>query len=248
MEWCFGTTQLNGEFECRSGDTGEYRGDSVMIVITAAQKALTKFFHLVLSQLQRLLGNHLDPEPADKWPIWKIITIGEKSSDELLEELEREGLFSEGVSWGVKDIMRQEAFTTLPEPQTIPLVRLSVADLGFIDLPSTEELFHMERLHSLGLDLCPAEVGPHLWLQYQDQPEEREPLSLFVAMEPIHGSLISSLSPSHGRIFFLYSDSKEPELCIAPTGPSLLWRLDSELIFTLSPSYCAGAHKHGYPL
>lgn len=53
-------------------------------------------------------------------------------------------------------------------PETITLVRLTVADLGFPRGATTEEIY--ERAKTLGLELCPAEVGPYLRLAYADQP------------------------------------------------------------------------------
>jgi len=48
------------------------------------------------------------------------------------------------------------------------LIRLTVADLGFPDGATTEQI--LARAVALGLDLCPPEVGPYYRLQYTDQP------------------------------------------------------------------------------
>ena len=42
-------------------------------------------------------------------------------------------------------------------------------DLGFPDGATTAQLF--KRASELGLELCPPELGPHLRLEYLDQPE-----------------------------------------------------------------------------
>ena len=114
----------------------------------------------------------------EKFEDWKTLTIGGISKDELLKRLE-DGFF---VSDWAKDIMSMSGFTTLPEPTNIQLARAKVKDLGFTEMPTTDELF--ARIEKVG-DLCPAEVGPHLAIQYKDQPNGEV---LWVAMERIPGS------------------------------------------------------------
>ena len=41
----------------------------------------------------------------------------------------------------------------------------------------------LKKGQEMGLQLCPAEVGPQLRLQYDDQPRDE---SLFIAMKPIN--------------------------------------------------------------
>ena len=64
------------------------------------------------------------------------------------------------------------------------MVVVSVAELGFKDGATREQIY--ARAKELGLDLCPAEVGPQLRLQYKDQPNGEW---LVIAMEPITGSV-----------------------------------------------------------
>lgn len=54
------------------------------------------------------------------------------------------------------------------KPETLALVRLTVADLGFPRGATTDEIF--DRAQKLGLELCPPETGPHYRLQSTDQP------------------------------------------------------------------------------
>jgi hypothetical protein len=82
------------------------------------------------------------------------------------------------------DMMKSPDFTTLPMPELLNTVRLTVQDLGFDrGTPTTDQIY--KKATKLGLDLCPAEVGPHLRLQYTDQPVGEW---FYVGMKQIAGS------------------------------------------------------------
>lgn len=86
--------------------------------------------------------------------------------------------------WG-NDILGKPAFEqSVAEKETeVELVNVSVAELGFKDGATRKDIYN--RAQELGLDLCPAEVGPQLRLQYQDQPKGEW---VVIAMEPISDS------------------------------------------------------------
>jgi hypothetical protein len=91
----------------------------------------------------------------------------------------------------------------------VELIVLSGDELGYKNC----YIQHVyDRAVKLGLDLCPAEVGPQLRLQYADQPEGEE---IFIAMNPIVDS------ERRHRIF-----------CLSCTDGRR--RLDSELYATLN--------------
>ncbi|MEK7609164.1 MAG: hypothetical protein AAB476_01655, partial [Patescibacteria group bacterium] len=105
-------------------------------------------------QFRRVCGlGPLTPE----FPLWRTLTIGGVSKDELLRKL-GDGFY---ISDWAKGIMAQPGFTTLPQLTEIQLVKARVKDLGFTEPPTTTEL--LARIREGG-DLCPAEVGPHLLL------------------------------------------------------------------------------------
>lgn len=65
------------------------------------------------------------------------------------------------TDWG-KDILQKTEFSK--EQKTYELVRFTVAQLGFPSGATIDEIY--ARANELGLDLCHAEVGPHLRLAY----------------------------------------------------------------------------------
>ncbi|MEK7609284.1 MAG: hypothetical protein AAB476_02285 [Patescibacteria group bacterium] len=91
-----------------------------------------------------------NPWPVVKeFPLWRTLTIGGVSKDELLRKL-GDGFY---ISDWTKNIMSQPGFTTLSEPVDIRLAKARVKDLGFTEPPTTTQLFR--RIREVG-DLCPA--------------------------------------------------------------------------------------------
>lgn len=105
--------------------------------------------------------------------------IGGKTSEQLQRELKKQNINATSYAG---DMMRNEKFTTLAAQEQIVLVRLKVRDLGFRNVATTQEIY--EKAEKLGLELCPAEVGPNLRLQYMDQPVGEY---FWVAMKQIPG-------------------------------------------------------------
>ena len=110
---------------------------------------------------------------------WKTIKLGTHPTIEAITTtLEADGF---KIGTYARQIL---AKTRLALKETeIELVRVSVTDLGFTRAASRKVIY--ERALSLGLVLCPAEVGPQLRRQYADQPYGDW---FLVAMEPIADS------------------------------------------------------------
>ena len=112
-------------------------------------------------------------------PSWMTIQLGtHKSNKDLRKELEKTG-HRIGDCGG--DILKKIDVAT--EPTEVDLIVLSNAELGFPDGCTVAETY--EAAQKLGLELCPAEVGPQLRLQYTNQPMDEW---LLVAMDPITDS------------------------------------------------------------
>jgi hypothetical protein len=112
-------------------------------------------------------------------PPWKIVKLGTfKSISQIREALKISG-FKIG-NWGC-DILNK--ITLSQEETEVELVTTMVAELGFRNGACYGDI--MSRIQELGLDLCPAEVGPQLRLQYPDQPKGEW---IIIAMNPITDS------------------------------------------------------------
>ena len=150
------------------------------------------------------------------------ITIGGVSKAELYEKAKAVRM----VSPYAKRIMKHEQFTTLPKSETVLLIALTPEDLGFTERPTIAEVLNNERLAEWSkinlpdwqVTLNPAEVGPHLAIQYTGQMEGE---FLWVGMERIPGS--------GGRPYIFYlerNDEGGRSLDAHWTYPYALWRLD----------------------
>lgn len=157
--------------------------------------------------VRRLLADELTVKAKEiVFPIWKAIKLGTglKTPDEF-----RGALKSNGCKIGdwANDILGKPAFTAATQETEVSLVVVSAVELGFKNGATRKEIY--DRAKELGLELCPAEVGPQLRLAYKDQPKGEW---LIVGMEPIidsdgdlgvfrvgHGELSLWLLGRHGR-------------------------------------------------
>ncbi len=115
--------------------------------------------------------------------VWKTIKLGTgglKTSADFLAALKEQKF--QTSDWA-KDILGKSEFTVATQETEVDLVVVTVAELGFKENAIRSDIYR--RAQELGLDLCPAEVGPQLRLQYQDQPKGEW---LIIAMNPITDS------------------------------------------------------------
>ncbi len=92
------------------------------------------------------------------------IEIGGKTKKQLETELIQNHII---IDNSAEFIMYNKDFTMNKERKPIDLVRLTVRDLGFENGTTIEQI--CQKAQELGLDLVPAEVGPHYCLQHLDQ-------------------------------------------------------------------------------
>lgn len=117
-------------------------------------------------------------EPWPVFPVWKTITIGTyKAVSRLKADLINNGF---QISKWVDDIL--DKITLSSKKTKLNLVMATVAELGFKDGAYFQDI--CKRVLELG-ELCPAEVGPQLRLQYKDQPMSEW---ILVVMKPITAS------------------------------------------------------------
>ncbi|OGG49159.1 hypothetical protein A3G63_01095 [Candidatus Kaiserbacteria bacterium RIFCSPLOWO2_12_FULL_52_8] len=89
-----------------------------------------------------------------------------------------------------QQLLESADFKVIGERQQVDLVEVFVRSLGFTTATRYDQI--CSRAKELGLELCPAEVGPQLRLQYKDQPLGEY---LIVAMKAI------SVRDGHPRVF-----------------------------------------------
>lgn len=117
---------------------------------------------------------------------WKTITLGTvqlKTEDDLRRALEQGGY--EFHTWGKNIFLTYSGsdspeFTVVAKETTIELINVSAQELGLKHASLRRDIY--KRARELGLNLCPAEVGPQLRLQYGNQPFGE---TLSIAMEPV---------------------------------------------------------------
>ena len=147
------------------------------------------------------------------------IEVGGKSPEVLMAELSQNLFF---VSDWARDMMQSPDFATLGRRTEIEVARLTPADLGFIQYPTTEQFF--DRAASFGLALLPAEAGPHARLQDRNQ---RPGDWYHIAMDPISDRLGSPY------VFKLGRDEGGLWLGSYWADPGHPWDLDDAFVFGL---------------
>ena len=147
------------------------------------------------------------------------VEIGTKSKEQLLEELRQKNTY---VSTSAEEMIRNPSFTIRETPQLLPTVRLKVRDLGFQSTATTDQIY--TKASELGLDLCPAEVGPNLRLRDENQ---RIGSWYFIGMKPI--------TDLHGNpcVFELNRGGGGPKLHAYLALPDGRWFPENDFVFAL---------------
>jgi hypothetical protein len=117
----------------------------------------------VFDQLSKYKIEHIYTSFPERKIRLGSVEIGGKSVKQLEEEITQIGKISPSVA----NMLHNPDFTALKDPTSLGIVRLKVQDLGFNKWTTTDQIY--KRAQELGLDLCPAEVGPHLRLKNKDQ-------------------------------------------------------------------------------
>ncbi|HBQ50796.1 hypothetical protein A3B42_05305 [Candidatus Daviesbacteria bacterium RIFCSPLOWO2_01_FULL_38_10] len=152
----------------------------------------------------------------------QTVEIGGKSKDQLKAELKQAGI---NISSYVDDMLESPDFTTLKAPEGLDTVRLKVGDLGLTGAPTTDQVY--AKAKELGLELCPAEVGPHLRLKDTNQPLGEW---YWIAMKQITSRL------GDPRVFDLARDEGGVWLNYSWARPDSAWRPSREFVFGLRKS------------
>jgi hypothetical protein len=138
-----------------------------------------------LEKLQAALQAIIEGEFLEKirnFPIWKTIKLGTglKTADDFRRAFKAGGY---NISSWANNILTKPAFKASETKTKIDLIKTTVRELGFKDGATYKDI--CAKAKEFGLDLCPAEVGPQLRLQYLDQPMSE---CLVITMNPITAS------------------------------------------------------------
>ncbi len=171
--------------------------------------------------VQRLLSGELVVKMAERsfTTVWKTITLGaHQSPAEYRQALKASGCRIGDYADQILDKVK------VSETEThVDLVVKTVAELDFKNGARRDAIY--ARAEELGLELCPAEVGPALRLAYQDQPYGEW---LRIAMEPI------SASDSNLLVFGVVHDGDGRWLDGNYGIPGSFWRAGSRWVFVAS--------------
>jgi hypothetical protein len=171
----------------------------------------------IFKQIQKYNIEHIYTEfPEGKIRKYEI-KIGAKTGEELERELKEENIY---VTDWAKHLLRSKDFKTSKNIEKEKLIRLTVKDLGFPEGATTDEVY--KRGQELGLELCPAEAGPHFRLQYSGKEW------LLIAMEQI---VDRDGAP---RVFTLYWRGDRLKLHGDHAKPSDRWYPLNEFVFRAS--------------
>ena len=172
-------------------------------------------------RLREVLKETLTKSLVSQPKSFRTIILGTYESEVTLVRVLKASGFRIG-HWA-DDLIRKPRFTMSPRKTEVLLAVASVTDLGFRTGGSYRDI--CARALELGLEFCPAEVGPQLRLQYDDQPFGEW---LRVAMEPILDS------DGHPGIFTVCRDYIEPWLRGSNAGrPETRYGPNERFVFVL---------------
>lgn len=204
--------------------------DDMLIVFECSSEQVAENINEVSENTQAYLGEwnmeifqkirnypnikHLYESFPDKKIFMQTLETDSKinSSESAEKALQAKNIYLS--DWG-KDIIYKTEFSK--DSQKYELVRFTVGQLGFPNGATTDEIY--KKAEDLGLELCPAEVGPHLRLQYPGKEW------MLIAMKQI--------ADRYGdpNVFRLSADGGRLELSGYDARPSFRWNSDREFVF-----------------
>lgn len=173
------------------------------------------------------------PTYRDHPHVVRSVRIGAMVRLELLAELQRNGI---ELNQAGLELFSNDKFTTSEVTSILESVEITVANLGFPQGATVDRI--CERAVQLGMSLCPLELGPHLRLQYRDQPEghighppsqhRAPPDSLTIASPPI------SEDDNTPKGFYLRRIDGVLWLRGYRSGPEHIYSPEDHFVFTVS--------------
>jgi hypothetical protein len=130
------------------------------------------------AQVQEPKSTGLIVDTPARFQTWRKITLGAyKGVNGYRDALDAAGI---KVGDSADEILGRPAFRYAGMKTEVELTLLSAAKLGVESESALSDVY--KRAREIGLELCPAEVGPQLRLDYRNQPLGE---ALNIAMEPV---------------------------------------------------------------
>lgn len=151
------------------------------IALQMTKQARQSWIGMKTPELTRVLSQlvFLTTSKVASFPIWKTIKLGTRPNPAGYRKALKKARVEIGTY--ADQILTKTGVAAVEGD--VDLVRITGAELGFTQAATRAEIY--ERAFSLGLERCPAEVGPRLREEYLDQPNSDWVL---IGMEPIAGS------------------------------------------------------------
>lgn len=150
---------------------------------------------------------------TSSFPIWKTVTLGTPRHYSIAHKM----LNASGIKVAEAGMRALRRVPFQGYTLTLNLVRVTILELELWDGVSTAHVYHTAK--SFGLELCPAEVAPLLWLSHPELLVPGE--SLLVAMTPIVDSL-------DNQSIFRLEHTKSGRCLNATFGDLIKARLDND--------------------
>lgn len=163
------------------------------------------------------------------------VRIGGMQTPQLLRALRAQGV---RLNEAGETLLANPRFTVLDRERVVAITLVSVADLEFEDGATYEQL--VARAGERGLEECPLELGPHLRLQYLQQPGVAGGPSMTYGRQP-PGAVTIASSPLDAadatpKGFYLRRVDEVPWLRGYRASPDHRWCAEDLLVFC-----CRGA-------
>jgi hypothetical protein len=159
----------------------------------------------------------------------RTVSVGGLTKAALIHELKRNNI---SMNEYAESLFASDCFTTSETRYPLTTVELTVRNLGFRAGATTPAIY--ARAGQLGLGLCPLELGPHLRLQYRDQPEGYWRKPSRPSQAPFGSITIASQKPAADEPangFYLRRIKGVLWLRGYCCGPEHVWDADDHFVF-----------------
>ena len=166
----------------------------------------------------------------ESWPAGRAITLGGRTKAELREQLRQASV---ELNKYAGELFASGLFVVSETPYSLNIAETSVERLGFPHGATMGEI--QGRAGSLGLGLCPLELGPFLRLECLDQPEGDPGQRARPGQAPAGSITIVSAALAEDdefpKGFYLRRTAGVPWLRGYRSGPTHVWSSDDRLVF-----------------